>query len=59
MFNITADLIAQPEFCEVRYLKQKIREIGSETHTVAVDNSLPKTFNLSKKLQEHRHVNDH
>lgn len=58
MFNITSQLIHKPEFEEVRVLKTKLKDIAAESQTVAIDNSEPKSFKMSKKINQHRHRND-
>ena len=50
MFNITSQLIHKPEFEEVRVLKTKLKDIAAESQTVAIDNSEPKSFKMSKKI---------
>lgn len=50
MHNITGVLNLKPEFNEVKYLKQRVREIKLEEKPAGIDNSKPKTFALSKSL---------
>lgn len=59
MFNITGELWQNPEFNEVKYLKQKINDMRSTSQSVVIDNAKPRTFNLSKKLTENKQRNEH
>ncbi len=52
MHNITGVLNLKPEFNEVKYLKQKVREIKLEDKPVGIDNSMPKTFTLAKSIKK-------
>ena len=56
--NITSQLNSKPEFGQVRALKLRLKAIQDGNFynkTAKINNSCPKTFNLSKKLQDQRH----
>lgn len=56
MHNISNELYARPEFTEVKYLKQKLSNVGGSK---AIDNRKPKTYELAKKLAGNRQCNQY
>lgn len=52
MYNITGVLNLKPEFNEVKYLKQKVKEIKMEDRPIGIDNTKPKTFALAKQIKK-------